>query len=56
MHSAGGLMTLWATSERPENSMQSCLALNRYAAEMAVIKSALMDLLVQEKHLLWLKN
>jgi hypothetical protein len=30
---------LWAAPRAPENSMQSCLALNRNAAEMPAIKS-----------------
>jgi hypothetical protein len=39
MDSPGDLKRCGQRLKRPKNSMQSCLALNRYAAEMPAIES-----------------
>jgi hypothetical protein len=42
--------------ERPKNSTQWCLVLNRNAGEMPAIEGGSIDLPLQQKHLLWLRN
>jgi hypothetical protein len=49
MDSPAWFEALWAAPRAPKNSMQSCLALNRDAAEMpAPAKAALMHLPLQK--------